>query len=1647
MAESARSKLKVEIGADLAEADFALRGLVKAMQAVRKEGATGIKLDNLGALKAQVEAGIKPINELKRALAENLGQSKLLNRISPSPVHEEAIAKTTRALQVLTQWQRKAIEEASVKAKSDFFKNLELQAKAGVIPLTKLRDEMVKTIRTAIAAKANRADFVNDEEILRDIAALKKLNQEIAAVGRSNAGASAKGQFAAFGQSLQQALLPLAGATATIVLALREATTAGHEFGTQLRLISTIGKQSAPALRELGDEILRASGELQTPAVELAAANYEILSSGITNASEAFDVMTQSAKLSKAGVSTAAEAADILTSSLNALGGTPARNAEILFKAVDLGKVKVSEMAESFGGVAAQARIAGVSLEEIAASVATLSLIGKKPSEGLTGLQSILTALSKQSQESQKQAKAIGLEFNTAALRAKGLAGFIKDVMDKSKGSDEVLSKLFGRVEGLNAIMALGSVSADTYADTLEQIKNSSGSLEEAFQRTLNPIDGFANAIKNMSISAGQNLNQALSGPLKSLAELANALRDQKDLLAFATGVAAVVAALGLLATGLSAIITILAPLGIALGALAAFLGVSLWPVILGVTAAFGLLAAAGGIWVVAANKADEATKLASRSMADLDKSVNEATESFINSSRSAIQAGKSFDQMAKKTNKTTAEKEALRQKVQELAKQFPSLLKDIDKLSEGYLSLEEAIRKARIEQAKLTKESDLKTQLDKINDQIREQEARASTAQASAFTPAGFAGATIANPAGKGLLASLVNQKKKLLVDLKNVDRDVKAQIEKADSVAAAADSLANQGLNVPDPEEEKKILKAKQDLNDKIKQMEVELTGFTQGEFAKRRADADKNFQEDVRRIRELGEEAKASQAEISKGIADAARLRQERLAEIAKQEAQAVNDAKRTIQDLKANVQALNAELTLGNPFDDITADAEKARVSIIRDYALSVRALQEMVKKNPKLAGLAEETKGLLRQEMEAKLQGNRIVNDQRYFEEGRALADLQQQNKVLQAEIAGDTLKIEQATNAKVLADLQLRIEKQKGILTNAVAALGKDPGNKDLQLGAEKALADLENLQLEHDKQKAQSAKNQAVIETNGIELVIDTLKQEIDLYGKRPELVRSLVAAYGEYIKSLEKERALNKENAEIQADIAKRLREARKEQAGLAFDSTKLGQAAKFLTNIDLPDGKFKDFFGAVGSGLLKLREQFQAFASEEGNAGKTFGDFAKSGKGLATFASLAGSALTGLGKVVGSTKSAIGDLTSALGGAVTGAATGFMTGGPIGAVVGGLMGGISGIAKSGDNWLGRNKGKIIGAVLGGIGGFFLGKMFDDAKKKQRQQQKKDEKAIATLESILGGADQNDLNSLNSALAAASAVRVKGKEAKSAKASAIAQLSQAIENRKKVIAEAIRSLKVETQNLNLLLAQVPGEIFKNLQSNMQIQANQLDDETKRLLEQFKDSTEAQALIEKTAAQKRQLLYQNTSLEIIDTLIDEQNQIRALRAQRQVDEAEATDDAIAHINARLQAELVRIDNEIVAFKGAEEAKTEFLAAKAAERDRIIKNSQKQLDGLLRQGLDILNEGLVTNETKFDSQSRRLKELFGSNLNPFGLIQAQGSLLKRDITIGAGGIQFIFEGVQDAQGLIAQLDDPVVQAKLLDKLNEIMSRN
>lgn len=335
----------------------------------------------------------------------------------------------------------------------------------------------------------------------------------------------------------------------------------------------------------------------------------------------------------------------------------------------------------------------------------------------------------------------------------------------------------------------------------------------------------------------------------------------------------------------------------------------------------------------------------------------------------------------------------------------------------------------------------------------------------------------------------------------------------------------------------------------------------------------------------------------------------------------------------------------------------------------------------------------------------------------------------------------------------------------------------------------------------------------------------------------------------------------------------------------------------------------------------------------------------------------------------------------------------------------------------------------------------GLFGGKAVQEAKKQQEQLKETRE----FMQRVLSQVDNNDLNNLKKALNQVLRFQSGGGSAFQEKRNVAIQLRQAIRDRQAVITEAIRNFSFQNTALNAELQKFDDTPIQNMDIDRRNHLNELAQARDKAMTEFKDSMDAQQEIHKNFEFKRQLLLKQGAIDLIDTVIDEQNRIRELQAQTAVNESKANGNVLAQINAELQARLVAIDNDIAAFKGSEETKTEFLKAKSAERTALIKQANEQAADLLRDGLDILNEGLVIGENKEQNQKRRLEQLFGK-LNPLGLIQSDGKLIQSNVNLGSGAIQMTFEGIQDAQSLIAQLSDPIIQSKLLSALNTAIAR-
>jgi len=327
------------------------------------------------------------------------------------------------------------------------------------------------------------ADYTITAEIkLKDLASenIKKIGKTIEEI---------KPNFTALG-------VALGGLSASMGLVANSALRVASQFDTAMKEISTITEANTAII---STEILDMSRIVPQSAKELAKGLYEIISAAIP-VEKSMGVLDVSARAAVAGLTDAATAVDVLTTILNAYG-FEAEKAEhlsdILFRAVERGKMRFEDLAVSIGQVATPAAVAGVSFEEVSAAIATMTRKGLDTASATVYLRQVIMAILGPTAEAEKRARELGLEFTSAALRAKGLSGFLADVAEKTRMSNEDLTTLFGNVRAFTGVLTIAGEGADDFAEDLELMGSAAGSTQKAFEKMMTSHANVMRVMRN----------------------------------------------------------------------------------------------------------------------------------------------------------------------------------------------------------------------------------------------------------------------------------------------------------------------------------------------------------------------------------------------------------------------------------------------------------------------------------------------------------------------------------------------------------------------------------------------------------------------------------------------------------------------------------------------------------------------------------------------------------------------------------------------------------------------------------------------------------------------------------------------------------------------------------------------------------------------------------------------------------------------------------------------------------------------------------------------------------------------------------------------------------------------------------------------
>lgn len=344
--------------------------------------------------------------------------------------------------------------------------------------------------------------------------------------------------------------------TTSVVAGLTATTKMAMDYGDVLAKLGTLSDAAAYGVDKLGEQAMAASSRTGMAIADMIEAVYNTISSGVS-AGDAVSLVEQAAMAAAAGGANLDDVIRGMASTLNGWKMSAGDATSVLDRfllAAEAGTVEIGDLASNIGTVTGLAPQMNVSLNEILAAVEALSLGGVEAGSAFTGLRAIMSAVLKPSSEATKEAERLGLSFDVAALKAKGLTGFLADVQEKTKGDEESLAKLFGRVEALSAIMALGTSAAGDYADVLETLQNSAGTLDEKFGIRMASdtmkLKVSLNELRNAAISLGEQVTPyiemfttKLSGLAQYLSEMTDEERQQ------AIQIALIVAAAGPLLT------------------------------------------------------------------------------------------------------------------------------------------------------------------------------------------------------------------------------------------------------------------------------------------------------------------------------------------------------------------------------------------------------------------------------------------------------------------------------------------------------------------------------------------------------------------------------------------------------------------------------------------------------------------------------------------------------------------------------------------------------------------------------------------------------------------------------------------------------------------------------------------------------------------------------------------------------------------------------------------------------------------------------------------------------------------------------------------------------------------------------------------
>lgn len=498
----------IRIGANSSEFQKQMSEVTRQLKLVSSEcGVASQKAKLFGTAQDQLAAKQKELTAKIQAQTQmmKLHQERVLNINATIDKQKEKQSELAKKIEEVSKKHEESIKTTG--------KNSEETKKLGD-ELKELKEEYAKNekaIESSNNQLVNATTKMNNTEkaMLQNQKALEDINKEIANSKIDKLAENFEKVSEASGKASDK-LKPVSTAIAGAATA---SVAASITFEDSMAKVSTIADETEVSYDNMKKSIIDLSNQTGISANDIADNVYNAISAGQATG-DAVNFVTNSTKLAKAGFAEAGQSLDVLTTIMNAYGleaDQVGMVSDTLVQIQNKGKTTVAELASTMGKIIPTANSMGVSLDQLGAGYALMTSKGISTAETTTYMNSLLNELGKSgTKASEALKKGTGKTFQELTEGGYPLGDVLVMLEKEAKKSGVSLADMFGSAEAGKAALVLATDSGDAFNSLLEDMGNSLGATDAAFEKvnntTGNKLKQSLNEVKNSAINMGDTL-------------------------------------------------------------------------------------------------------------------------------------------------------------------------------------------------------------------------------------------------------------------------------------------------------------------------------------------------------------------------------------------------------------------------------------------------------------------------------------------------------------------------------------------------------------------------------------------------------------------------------------------------------------------------------------------------------------------------------------------------------------------------------------------------------------------------------------------------------------------------------------------------------------------------------------------------------------------------------------------------------------------------------------------------------------------------------------------------------------------------------------------------------------------------------------